>query len=1015
MVPAVDACPSEDALLACLEAQRISELAEHLDACDQCREVVAVLGRGSSEPLPALGEVPARIGRFVIEQRLGAGAMGVVYLAHDPRLERRVALKVLRDDMPAAELLIEEARAMARIEHDNLAVVYEVEQVGDRVAIAMEHLPGGTLRAWLKTRRTWRETVSVMAGVARGLAAIHAAGIAHRDLKPDNILFDLTGRPRIADFGLATQPTATTTTSVIGTPAYMAPEQLAGAPADAASDQWSFFVCLFEALTGSRPFRGSTPAELRAHMLATRAPRVVGPRKLQALVARGLAVDAGSRHPSMSWVAETLGQMRLSRRAVPALVAFAGISVVAVLMTSTGERDNAAPCDRSRDRIAEVWNAGEAARITAVFGKAGMIDTASIVTRGLERYADAWAVGQRASCEATHVQQVQSETLLDRRTICLEERLAHVEVLVQALSGDDRGVLARAGEAVAMLPPIADCADLAALVRTPRPVTPDPVARERGRQAWLEIARVHALASLHDVSVRTRVEPILATATALRDHALEAEARLVIADALSVDLQLAPARVAFAKTELAAEAGAHDDLRARALIAHATLVGARQQDPAGGTELLAHARAVIARLGVRPDLDRRVLVAEAAIALARGDATSGERLLRRSLETLPETGPEGVLRTTALRNLASVLGEQGRHREALVAARQALALAETLLGPGHLDVAETWSMLALALHFVGDEPNALAAAIRALTTKQHVLGPDHVGLSSTIMVRAVIERDSSRVDGHAAARTLTDRAIVLRRAGYGADSPLTLTLVSERGSLAVDAGEHAIARASFAAALPGLERAWGAGSPAVTQARQGEALMAERAGEFSSCAHQLSEVAAVIRRLDGPASPRLGEVGLHRIRCSILAGALTEAATALAQITVLELSSEERSLHSLLEAWLAIELGATSRVRSILTKLDTRTWQPALELELAGLWGRLKDPRAWAHVEHATHALGEDLTTAELWFRAAGVARTVARPADADRFATRALALAITARAGPDTLARYRSRAPRKP
>ena len=521
MVPAVDACPSEDALLACLEAQRISELAEHLDACDQCREVVAVLGRGSSEPLPALGEVPARIGRFVIEQRLGAGAMGVVYLAHDPRLERRVALKVLRDDMPAAELLIEEARAMARIEHDNLAVVYEVEQVGDRVAIAMEHLPGGTLRAWLKTRRTWRETVSVMAGVARGLAAIHAAGIAHRDLKPDNILFDLTGRPRIADFGLATQPTTTTTTSVIGTPAYMAPEQLAGAPADAASDQWSFFVCLFEALTGSRPFRGSTPAELRAHMLATRAPRVVGPRKLQALVARGLAVDAGSRHPSMSWVAETLGQMRLSRRAVPALVAFAGISVVAVLMTSTGERDNAAPCDRSRDRIAEAWNAGEAARITAVFGKAGMIDTASIVTRGLERYADAWAVGQRASCEATHVQQVQSETLLDRRTICLEERLAHVEVLVQALSGDDRGVLARAGEAVAMLPPIADCADLAALVRTPRPVTPDPVARERGRQAWLEIARVHALASLHDVSVRTRVEPILATATALRDHALD--------------------------------------------------------------------------------------------------------------------------------------------------------------------------------------------------------------------------------------------------------------------------------------------------------------------------------------------------------------------------------------------------------------------------------------------------------------------------------------------------------------
>ncbi len=470
------------------------------------------------------------------------------------------------------------------------------------------------------------------------------------------------------------------------------------------------------------------------------------------------------------------------------------------------------PCGRTRDAVAAVWNAPVASRLAASFDRAGMTTTGLVVTRGLDDYTGRWGDMHVASCTATHVRGEQSAALLDRRTRCLHERLSQVAALIAALiaalESADRITLGRAGEAVARLSPVADCGDLVALA-APRPVSSDPVVRERLSGAWLELARVRAVASLGEGRTLAQIEPIIALAVALRDPVLIADARLVLADALAADLQLARAREGFAEAELAAEVAGNDDLRARALIAHATVVGALDQGPASGAQLLVRARAVIDRLGARRDLGRRMLVAEAALAIARGNHPEGERHLRAVLAELPTTGAEGVLRVIALRDLANVLGEQGRHPEAAGPAREAVALAEALLGPDHLDVAETLSVLALTLHFIGEDLEARVLARRAITIKERARGPDHLSLSSTIMVLALIERDATRAGAHAEARRLTDRAIELRRAGYGADNPLTLSLVSERGSLAVDAGELALARTSFDAAIPGLERAWG--------------------------------------------------------------------------------------------------------------------------------------------------------------------------------------------------------------
>jgi Tol biopolymer transport system component len=273
-------------------------------------------GAGRAGPPPSTG---ARLGRFEVIRVLGAGGMGVVLEARDPELDRRVALKLLHAG--DGSHLQREAQAMAKLSHPNVVAVHDVGRAGDQVFVAMELVDGETLRGWLRKPRSWREVLAKLVGSGRGLAAAHAAGLVHRDFKPDNVLIGADGRPRVTDFGLVSGDGSGQDGIAAGTPAYMSPEHWDGVGIDARSDQFSFCVTAWEALCGKRPFAGDSPSALRDAVRAgTPAPPPSGaalPGWLQDALRRGLATDPSERWPNLDALLNRLEAGIAPRRVAP--------------------------------------------------------------------------------------------------------------------------------------------------------------------------------------------------------------------------------------------------------------------------------------------------------------------------------------------------------------------------------------------------------------------------------------------------------------------------------------------------------------------------------------------------------------------------------------------------------------------------------------------------------------------------------------------------------------------------
>jgi tetratricopeptide (TPR) repeat protein/predicted Ser/Thr protein kinase len=653
------------------------------------------------------------IGRYVVLDPLGAGSMGVVLSAIDPALDRKVALKLVKatGEPEDRQRLLREGQAMARLAHPNVVTVYEVGEYDNRVFLAMEYIRGGTLTTWLAAaKRTWREIVDAFVAAGRGLAAAHRAGIVHRDFKPANVLVGEDGRPRVADFGLATSPEGagvstrfvtpdpedlamTATGAIMGTPAYMPPEQHQGNSLDARVDQFAFCVAVYHALYGELPFDGTDHETYAKHVLAGKlreAPRRTDvPVRLRKVLVRGLAVDPDARFPSMDALLAELAHDPVTSRVHVAAVAGGALVIATALVVARGAIGDAMdPCAATSEPIADLWSTTERAQLERAFvagpspiGAPAFARTAHL----LDGRVGELVAGRREACLATEVRREQSAELLDRRTTCLDERIAETRALIAVLSDHpDAATIAKGPEAIATLTAVAACADRAGLVAgVPRPAA--PATRAMVETFERELAWVQAL----DAAGKT----------------VEAQARLVkpLHEIDAVDYAPARAWAHFHDARLRTKLGQHreaadelrqvgelaaaakdDNLLARTWTLLYAVVGYRLGQREQAKTLEPTVVAAIVRAGNTPEHRADFDNARGALELAAGDyVASAEHFSNASQQFARALGANHPRAIGALANAGLALESAGRYTDAESVVRRALALRVEQFGADH--------------------------------------------------------------------------------------------------------------------------------------------------------------------------------------------------------------------------------------------------------------------------------------------------------------------------------------------
>jgi predicted Ser/Thr protein kinase len=450
------------------------------DRDDELGQTATAHVEANATPPPLAAPLGSVLGRYRLERELGAGGMGVVHAAFDPDLERRVALKVLRSagTNEAQKRLLREARAMARLAHPNVVTVHEVGSVNGRDYVAMELIDGETLAEWLRAEeRDPRAITEAFLAAGRGLAAAHAAGVVHRDFKPHNVLRSRAGRIVVTDFGLARDatpddampdPLATTlpvpgdaatatgtpsslagltmTGSVLGTPAYMAPEQWNGGAVTPATDQFGFCVAMWEALSGERPYRGPTVDDLRAQVAA--GPDALDasqiPRRLRAILRRGLDPDPAKRWSSMD---QLLGRLARTERRTGIAIAIATGGLVAAGVLMFAMRGSGVPaeatCELPKLDPGIAWSPEVQAQVRA---KASGVETL------LDGDVGRWRAARSKACTVEPV-------LRARQLACLDGVMARLDAVRQAALRDPSPPIADAVAGQLIEPSVCAVAD----------------------------------------------------------------------------------------------------------------------------------------------------------------------------------------------------------------------------------------------------------------------------------------------------------------------------------------------------------------------------------------------------------------------------------------------------------------------------------------------------------------------------------------------------------------------------
>ncbi len=923
----------------------------------------------------------SQIGRFAVLRKLGEGGMGVVFAGYDDRLERKVAIKLIRSSRheQAGLRLEREAQALARLSHPNVVQVHEIGVYQGSIFVAMEFIAGRTLRAWKRDTSDWREILAVLIQAGRGLQAAHAAGLVHRDFKPDNVMIGDDARVRVLDFGLARgttmdedrvcepppsstpaeisepefelpqvlehaapdppgspadspadsplimpptidgpedldetlgsgwvrglrsalQDDLTVQGTVMGTPAYMSPEQHDGQICDALSDQFAFCVTAFECLFGNRPFVGATMTQLHEAVCGGHhrdiPPRSEVPRPIQEAILRGLSVDPKRRWPDMEALLEVFEEARAPARSRLWTALGAGLLgavVSASVAIAATDSDPAPLCTDQSAALDDSWGPSAHADLERAFGASGLPFAAASL-REAELTLDAWAHGwlalQHQACVATHIEHRQSPAILDRQNACLERQQRAFSVIVEQLSVTGDHVVIATPTLLAELPNPDRCTP--SRLADPHPLPADPDARKQIFSQFQALARARALMAVGDFEA---ADKLVAGGRELVERAehlpLTLEAELVAAERQLYAEQLDDGLEALIATARTAEANQLDELAADARLRAAREAAGEWAQPTLERWIVDDAAAAIARLAVTND-PRAIQLAVAQGLLLDGEGRHGEALehfeAARAQAARAGLHPEAEALRLHLANSAAALGDYGQAEREYTLARQTaverwgpesprvadidydLALVELdqgnfdaarsrldaadlhyrrAHGPGSLPVAQvqfTRAKLAIA---EGEPDSALLYAEQALVSYRRELGPDHDQTGDVHSALGVLSFYGG--DYPSALRSFENSARIYADALGPDHERLALALANSGDALlALGRGDEALDAYSRALAI--LERSLSLDHPLAALPLEGRGLAALAEGDFSDAIPDLERALALWERDGG--------------------------------------------------------------------------------------------------------------------------------------------------------------------
>ncbi len=865
-----------------------ASIEHHVDGCADCTALVAHAAREAGVAPPSIGSqegddtpqhtvrsapwpelaLPARVGRYLILARVGQGGMGVVCSAYDPRLQRTVAVKLLRpdrNDRDADRRLQREARALATLSHPNVVAVFECGRLEDRdgLYVVMELVEGETLRRWVeRAPRSSAEILAAYIDAARGLAAAHAAGLVHRDFKPDNVLVGADGRVRVTDFGLAREFAGTTGRSersleathgtasdFAGTPTYMAPEQRDGGEVGPAADQYALCVSLWEALLGVRPPDGDVRRL---------------PGSVRAALSRGLSADPTMRWPSIDAFVDALG--RPARRGVIASGLTMLVAIGAFVLGSAPAQVAVDPtCASATMRMDATWTRDRRDAVVALADAA----LAPEVTTHLDAWVARWRTRAADAC-LREPELLRADGCLTLAAIELDTQL---DVLERATRLDP--VLRTA---VHELAEPESCGP--ATARTSGS-DPEAVAAVRA-----QLAQASALAASHRFDgARTLVAASVARARTL-DEPLLAEALKEQSGILHLAGDYDDEAAAAEEAYLLAEALGREDIAAWVATREVFTSSRLKEDTAEATTWARHAQAAIDRMdpALRDLATARLTGARAHISLRGGDLDEAARSFALAIEGLERSDEVGASELAGVYNdLGTTLIDRDPDA-ALANFELALALLRGHYGDTHPRIAMLLNNIA-GVHFYRDDmvlaERYFAEAARLLPL---LLGEHHPQVGGAYMNLGMVQ---GHLGDEMAARASIATAIDVFSATFGPEHPDIAVARTNLGSIDLDHGDFDAAEDHFRTALAMLEATAGPDHPYCANALRGLARVELARGHAERTIEHVQRALSIEER-DGLGPVELVAGRLELAEAQLAAGDRTAAIagirTALAEL-----------------------------------------------------------------------------------------------------------------------------------